>query len=148
MHGAFSAIAEHLVSHATLLARYQLWVGVCLYVCLSVTSRCSIETTGRIGLVLGMEASFDLGACLSYCVKFGYLKIRVRPCVTVSNSEHRKFHHGASIAATCCQLYFTQALVDAQCDKLRWQYLLRSTFDHQPANVLRKQRRPMRLCCY
>jgi len=34
-------------------------VSVRLSVCLSVTSRCSMETGGRIDLVSGMEASFD-----------------------------------------------------------------------------------------
>jgi len=34
-------------------------MGLCLSVCLSVTSRCSVEVVGRIELVLGMEASFD-----------------------------------------------------------------------------------------
>ena len=28
-------------------------------VCMSVTSRCSVEVVGRIELVFGMEASFD-----------------------------------------------------------------------------------------
>ena len=30
-----------------------------LSVCLSITSRCSVELVGRIELVFGMEASFD-----------------------------------------------------------------------------------------
>ena len=33
---------------------------LCLSVCLSVTSRCSVEAVGRIELVFGMRASFDL----------------------------------------------------------------------------------------
>jgi len=33
---------------------------VSVSVCLTVTSRCSIETDGRIELAFGMEASFDL----------------------------------------------------------------------------------------
>jgi len=37
-----------------------LFMTLCLSVCLSVTSRCSIETSGRIELIFGMEASFDL----------------------------------------------------------------------------------------
>jgi len=40
-----------------------LFMTLCLFVCLSclsVTSRCSIETSGRIELIFGMEASFDL----------------------------------------------------------------------------------------
>jgi len=35
------------------------WQSVCLSVCLFVTSRCSIVAVGRIGVVLGTEASFD-----------------------------------------------------------------------------------------
>jgi len=35
-------------------------MGLCLCVRLSVTSRCSIETDERIGLVFGVGASFDL----------------------------------------------------------------------------------------
>jgi len=35
-------------------------VSVSLSVCLSVTSGCSIEMDGRIQLVFGMSASFDL----------------------------------------------------------------------------------------
>ena len=34
--------------------------SVCMSVCLSVTSRYCIETTGRIELVFGMQASFYL----------------------------------------------------------------------------------------
>ena len=34
-------------------------VSVCLSVCLSVTSRCSIEVVGRIELEFGVDASFD-----------------------------------------------------------------------------------------
>jgi len=60
------------------------WVlptAVCLSVCLSVTSRCSIEVVGRIELVFGMEAYFDQ----SYTVFYGKLciyKIRVLPAGT------------------------------------------------------------------
>ena len=35
-------------------------VSVCFGPCLSVTSRCSIKTDGRIELFFGMEASFHL----------------------------------------------------------------------------------------
>jgi len=45
-------------SSARRYASAVLTVGRCL--CLSATSRCSIETDGRIELVFGMEASFDL----------------------------------------------------------------------------------------
>ena len=42
-----------LASAGTSMAR-------CLSVCLSITSRCSVETDGRIELVFGMKASLDL----------------------------------------------------------------------------------------
>jgi len=43
--------------------------------CLSVTSRCSIEVVGRIELVFGMEASFEFRPVL-HCVlrKFMYVQ--------------------------------------------------------------------------
>jgi len=41
-----------------MLARV-LATALCLSVCLSVTSRCSVEVVGRIGLVFGVRASFD-----------------------------------------------------------------------------------------
>ena len=34
-------------------------MALCLSVCMSVTSRCSVEVVGWIELVFGMEASFD-----------------------------------------------------------------------------------------
>ena len=34
-------------------------VVLAMVLCLSVTSRCSVEVVGRIELVFGMEASFD-----------------------------------------------------------------------------------------
>jgi len=57
-----------------ILARYMLSscvrLSVCLFVCLSVTSRCCIETTGRTELVFGTKDSFHR------CVirKFAYLQ--------------------------------------------------------------------------
>ena len=35
------------------------YVSVCVYVCLSVISRCSIERDERFNLLFGMAASFD-----------------------------------------------------------------------------------------
>ena len=46
-------------------------VSVCLSLCLSVTSRCSIETAGRIELVFGMYASFK-----QYYIHCGVRKFR------------------------------------------------------------------------
>jgi len=34
-------------------------VALCLSVSLSVTSRCSIDTDGRVDLIFGMDAFFD-----------------------------------------------------------------------------------------
>ena len=73
-------------------------VVVCPSVCLSVTSQYCIETTGRIDLVLGMEASFHP----SHTVLQGNLgtsKIWVFPSGTVPiNFGLRKFCRGESIA--------------------------------------------------
>ena len=73
-------------------------IVVCPSVCLSVTSQYCIETTGRIDLVLGMEASFHL----SHTVLQGNLgtsKIWVFPSGTVPiNFGLRKFRRGESIA--------------------------------------------------
>ena len=66
-----------------MLARV-LAMAVSVSVCLSVASRCSIETDERIELVLGTGASFRL----SYTVlkgNSGISKIRVLPSETVPN---------------------------------------------------------------
>ena len=81
--------------------------------CLSVTSRCSIETAERIELGFGKEASFHL----SYTV---LKKIRVSPKISVlsflwnfvTNFGLRKFRYSISIVETCYQLSST--MVDAQ----------------------------------
>jgi len=51
---------KKLFHRATLYARAVYAVVVCLSVCLSVTSRYCIETTGRIEHLFGMRASFHL----------------------------------------------------------------------------------------
>ena len=72
--------------------------------CLSVTSRCSIETDERIELVFGMRASFHT----SYTVLKGNLVISKNKGTSlwnfVLNSGLRKFCHGISIVETCYQL--------------------------------------------
>ena len=54
---------NYLKLHRFLPARRYASVGISygpdVSVCLSVTSRCSLEVVGRIELVFGMEASFD-----------------------------------------------------------------------------------------
>ena len=52
--------------------------------CLSVTNRCSIETSGRIGLVFGMGASVDLYLWLIQCVI--YIQLYSPEC---TGREHR-----------------------------------------------------------
>jgi len=105
-------------------------------VCLSVTSRCSIEVVGRIELVFGMEASFDQfyavfsgnsgmyknkGTSLwNFFVNSGLKKISPRPII-----DRR----------TCYQL--SSRKVDAPrvinwavVGQLSWQYLRAPTLDH------------------
>ena len=60
-----------------------------LSVCLSVTSRCSIETVGRIELVFGTKASFDQAYCEEIQTS---AKIRVLPSGTFFLNP-RKFRH-------------------------------------------------------
>jgi len=73
--------------HATLarVLAIALYSSVCLFVCLSVTSRSSIKTAERIELVFGMEASFHP----SYNVltrNLAISKIRVFPSGTLSQT--------------------------------------------------------------
>ena len=56
--GAAANWGRSLIS--TIVFTAVLAMGLCLCVRLSVTSRCSIETDERIGLVFGVGASFDL----------------------------------------------------------------------------------------
>ena len=65
-------------------------VSVCLSVSLSVcvrlsqlTSRCSIEIAGRIELIFGMEASFDLSSTM-FKESYVSTKIRALPHGTLS----------------------------------------------------------------
>ena len=88
-------------------------VSVCLCPSLSATSRSFIEQTGRIELVNGTEASFDV----SYAVLYGN-SVRTSKNKRISlwnfarNSELLKFHHERSIVEMYCQLCLTK--VDAQ----------------------------------
>jgi len=87
-------------------------VSVCLSVCLSVTSRCSIETDERIELVFGVWAPFHP----SYTVLKGNSVISKNKGTSLwnffLNSRLRKFRHGISIVETCYQL--SSRKVDAQ----------------------------------
>ena len=56
----YAYASEYFLPRDAMLARYLLLSCVCLSVRPSVTSRYSIETTGRIELVFGTEASFHL----------------------------------------------------------------------------------------
>jgi len=51
--------ARRYASACTSYGPVSVSVGVCLSVCLSVTSRCSINRDERINVVFGMWASFD-----------------------------------------------------------------------------------------
>jgi len=69
-------------------------VSVCLCQSVSLTSRRSVETSGRIELgFFGTGAYFNL----SYTVLTAV-------CNLVLNAGVRKFRHGTSIVATRCQL--------------------------------------------
>jgi len=115
----------------------------------SVTSRCSIETVGRIELVFGMWASFQP----SYTVLKGNSVISKTKGTSLwkfLNSGLRKFRHGISIVETCYQL--SSRKVDAQ-SVINWtvvrqlsrKYLRRST-----TIVYRTDRQALstaRFCC-
>ena len=99
---------------------------VCLSVCLSVTSRSSIETApNRVGF-------WHRGFLLSilHCVKgnSGILKNKGNFLwnfvPNVPNSGHRKFCFGISIFETCYRLSSTQSVTG-----LSWQYLRAPTLD-------------------
>ena len=87
-------------------------MAVCLSVCLSVSSRCSVETHERMELVFGVESTFHL----SYAVCKGNSGISKSVGTSlwnfVPNSGLRKFCHGILIAGMCCRLSLT--MVDAQ----------------------------------
>ena len=73
--------------------------------CLSVTSRCSIKMDGRIELVFGTEASFDLSYSLllrNSCI-WAYTKIRVLHLELFSKLRTQKFRHGILIVEMCYQ---------------------------------------------
>ena len=76
---------------------------LCLSVCLSVTSRSSIDKVERIELVVGTGASFHP----SYTVlkrNSGVSKIRVLPSGTLSQTPHlENFNFGPSMDETCCR---------------------------------------------
>jgi len=73
--------------------------------CLSARSRCSIETTGRIELVFGTNASLSCRIHCRFAVKKSVIyKVRSRRSGTFSQTLDLKGHHGTSIVATCCQL--------------------------------------------
>jgi len=83
LYAVYSAIQfPFLPRDATRYATAVYAVVVCLSVCPSVTSRYCTETTGRIELFWGMEASFHL----SHTVLQGSPKIIVLPSVTLSQT--------------------------------------------------------------
>ena len=76
-------------------------MALCPFVFVSVTvsaiSLYGIKTTGRIELVFGIEASFDLSYTVlkkfRYTRRFRYFRL-----------ARHEFRHGTSIVAACCQL--------------------------------------------
>ena len=60
--------------HFVTARRYASAIYTLSFLCLSVTSRYCIETTGRIELVFGTKASFHLFIIVLLIRKFGYLQ--------------------------------------------------------------------------
>ena len=87
-------------------------VSVCLCLCLSVTSRCSIEMAERIELVFRMGASFHPSHTVLKKEIRVSSKIRAFPSELCPKLRTRKFCFAMSIVETCCQLSSTT--VDAQ----------------------------------
>jgi len=86
-------------------------VSVSVSVRVSVTSRCSIETTERIELVWQVSVLPPVLQCVKR--KFGYLQNKGTFLWNfVVNSGLKKFCHGISIVETCYQ--FNSRKVDAQ----------------------------------
>jgi len=125
-----------------MLARYYLYMAMCSSVRLSVTSRCSIETNGRIELVFSVGSFFHL-SCTLLTGNSGTFKIRVLPSGTLSQTSDnfvpnfglRKFCFDISIVEKCHRL--SSRKVDAQSvtnwavvGQLSWQYLRAPTLDH------------------
>ena len=76
---------------------------------MSVTSQCSIETSGRIELVFGRETSFDLSYTMSWRNSGIYKNKGISLRNFVLNSGLRKLNHGTSIIKACYQLSWTKA---------------------------------------
>ena len=87
-------------------------VSVCLCLCLSVTSRCSIEMAERIEVVFRMGASFHPSHTVLKKEIRVSSKIRAFPSELCPKLRTRKFCFAMSIVETCCQLSSTT--VDAQ----------------------------------
>jgi len=108
-------------------------VALCLSVCLSVTSRCSIEAAERIELVFGKRASFHLSHCVKR--KFRYLQNRgISLWKFLPNCGLRQLCFRISIVETWYRL--SSRKVDAQSvinwtdvGQLSWQHLRAPTLD-------------------
>jgi len=94
-----------------------LWPYVCVRVCLSVTSQCSVETDERIELALGMGASFRL----FYTVLKGSLGTSTSKGTSLWN-----FVPNAGLRKVCFGIWSSKHLIDLapqggppiECDKL------------------------------
>ena len=90
-------------------------------VCLFVTSWSSVETSGQIEVVLGMDASFNWSWTVNWSIyknNGNFLRY------FILYSGLRNFRHGMFVFTACCEPSSTK--VDTQHDKLCWQYLRRS----------------------
>jgi len=74
-------------------------MALCLSVCLSVTSRCSIKRDERINRVFGVGAAFDHAVLHCVLRKFGYLQKNKDTSLWnfFLNSGLKKYRHGISI---------------------------------------------------
>ena len=75
-------------------------VVVCPFVCLSVTSRYYIETTGRIELGSGMEVSFHYP---TLCYKRTWVSSEIRVLPSGTSSQTRDIENFAAASRLRCQ---------------------------------------------
>jgi len=128
-----------ILHFAKCLLHYDVCAGtscssVYVSVCLSITSWCSIETVGRIELVLG-HRGFLLPILHGIVMKFRCLQKSGQLYLDsnfVLNSGLRKFRHGISIVETCWQLSSTKVGAQSVINwtvvgQQSWQYLRQST---------------------
>ena len=111
-----------------------LWPYVCVRVCLSVTSQCSVETDERIELALGMGASFRL----FYTV----LKGSLGTCTSKGTSLWN-FVPNAGLRKVCFGIWLSKRLIDLapqggplECDKLDYRRSTKLTIPPSSDNFI------------